>query len=62
MAFASFAAGATTILIPIPESAPLGILVLLLKPITNVIGLSTAFVAITTLGPSTSPQWQSIGV
>lgn len=45
MAFASFAAAVFTILIPIPDAAALGILFLLLKSSTNVIGLRTAFVA-----------------
>lgn len=45
MALASFAAAAGTVLIPIPESAPLGILFLLLKSSTNVIGLRTALVS-----------------
>ena len=45
MAFAGFATAATTILVPIPESAPVAMLLLLLKSCTNVIGLRTAFVA-----------------
>lgn len=45
MAFANLFHGATLVLIPIPESAPLAILFFMLKGCANVIGLRAAFIA-----------------
>lgn len=45
MATASLLAGVTSALIPIPPSAPLAIVFVILRSCTNVVGLRSAFVA-----------------